>query len=67
MSHGTEPLLPLDIMEATFMLPPITAKFSTSDLLGLRAQQLVKREEDLAKIHDKVIKSQYTSIANFEK
>ena len=67
MSRSTEPLLPLDITEVTFMLPPITAKFSTSDLLGLQAQQLAKREEDLAKIHDKVIKSRYTSIADFEK
>jgi len=67
IGHGTEPLLPLDIAEATFMLPPITAKLSTSDLLGLRAQQLAKREEDLARIHDNVIKSRFTSIAAFEK
>ena len=37
MGHGIEPLLPLDIIEATFMLPPITAKLSTTDLLSLCA------------------------------
>src|ERR1700678_419052 len=67
MAHSVEPLLPLDITEATFMLPPITAKLSTSDLLGLHTRQLAKREEDLLKIHDNVVKSQFASIAEFEK
>ena len=67
MAHGVEPLLPLDITEATFMLPPITAKLSTTDLIGLRARQLAKRDEDLVKIHDNVVKSRFSSIAKFEK
>jgi transposase InsO family protein len=67
MGHGVEPLLPFDITEATFMLPPITAKLSTSDLIGLRARQLAKRDEDLAKIHDNVVKSRFASISEFEK
>ena len=49
------------------MLPSITAKLSTSDLLGLRARQLTKREEDLAEIHGNVVKARFTSIAQFEK
>jgi hypothetical protein len=67
MGHGVEPLLPFDITEATFMLPPITAKLSTTDLIGLRARQLAKREDDLMKIHDNVVKSRFTSISEFEK
>ena len=67
MAHSVEPLLPLDITEATFMLPPITAKLSTTDLIGLRARQLAKRDEDLVKIHDNVVKSRFSSIAEFEK
>ena len=67
MGHGIEPLLPLDITEATFMLPPITAKLSTMDLLSLCAHQLAKREEDLAKIHDNIVKSQFASITEFKK
>ena len=66
-THGTEPLLPFDIMEATFMLPPITTKLSTSDLLRLQAHQLAKKEDDLAKIHDNVVKACFASIAHFEK
>jgi hypothetical protein len=67
MAHGVEPLLPLDITEATFMLPPITAKLSTTDLIGLRTRQLAKRDKDLVRIHDNVIKSRFTSIAKFKK
>ena len=67
MGHGVKPLLPFDITEATFMLPPITAKLATSDLLGLHARQLAKREEDLPKIHDNVVKSHFSSITQFEK
>jgi len=67
MAHGTEPLLPLDITEATFMLPPITSKLTTSDLIGLQARQLAKREDDLMKIHDNVVKSRFASITEFEK
>ena len=67
MGHSIEPLLPLDITEATFMLPPITAKLSTTDLLSLHARQLAKREENLAKIHNNIVKSWFTSIAEFKK
>ena len=45
------------------MLPPITTKLSTSDLLGLRAHQLAKREEDLIKVHENVVKACFTSTA----
>ena len=65
--HGVKPLLPLDITKATFMLPPITAKLSTMDLLNLHVCQLAKRDEDLIKIHDNIIKSRFTSIAEFKK
>ena len=66
-AHGTEPLLPFNITEATFMLPPITTKLSTSDLLGLRACQLAKKEDDLAEIHNNVVKAHFASIAQFKK
>ena len=67
MGHGIEPLLSLDIIEATFMLPPITAKLSMTDLLSKRTRQLAKRKEDLAKIYDNIVKSRFASIAEFKK
>lgn len=66
-AHGVEPLLPFDITEATFLLPDIVSKLSDSDLLALRALQLEKRESDLALIHDRVLRSRFASIKDFER
>lgn len=64
---GSEPLLPFDITEATFLFPAFTSKLSDTDLLTNRAIQLERRDEDLAKIHDRVVHARYQSIADFEK
>ena len=49
------------------MLPPVTAKLSMSDLLGLHARQLAKREEDLVKVHENVVKTCFAPTAEFIK
>ncbi|KIK32595.1 hypothetical protein CY34DRAFT_101117 [Suillus luteus UH-Slu-Lm8-n1] len=67
MTHGVEPLLPFDVTEATFLLPHIASQLSSEELLAIRARQLAKREEDLAQIHSKVLKSRFTSIRDFER
>ncbi|GBE78905.1 hypothetical protein SCP_0201020 [Sparassis crispa] len=67
MAHGVEPLLPFDISEATFLLPDITAKLDTADLIALRARQLMKHDEDLGDIHAKILRTRLTSVAAFEK
>jgi len=64
---SVEPLLPFDIAEATFMLPDISALHSTDELLAMRAQQLAKRDEDLAAIHQCVLNSRYASVRDFER
>ena len=46
MTHGVEPLLPLDIIKATFLVPEITTKLDTASLIASQAHQLAKREED---------------------
>jgi hypothetical protein len=67
MAHGIEPLLPLDITEATFMLPDISTLASTDGLISLRARQLAKRDEDLALIHQRILSSRFASVREFEK
>ncbi|KAJ8582378.1 hypothetical protein M405DRAFT_716627, partial [Rhizopogon salebrosus TDB-379] len=67
MAHGVEPLLPLDITEATFMLPDISALAPTDGLVALRARQLAKRDEDLALIHQRILSSRLASVREFEK
>ena len=47
---GTHPLLPLDIAEATYLLPPPDAPLSTTDLIATGAVVLQKRRAHLAKL-----------------
>jgi hypothetical protein len=46
IAHGVEPLLPFDLAEATYMVPPQLA-MSATEFIVLRARQLQKRTEDL--------------------
>ena len=45
--RATDPLLPLDLAEVTFLVEDFRAGISTSELLQLRAQQLAKHPKDL--------------------
>jgi hypothetical protein len=67
MAHGVEPLLPLDITEATFLLPNINSILATDELIALRTRQLAKRDEDLARIHKRILASHYSSVKDFER
>ncbi|KAJ3886392.1 hypothetical protein GG344DRAFT_30281, partial [Lentinula edodes] len=42
LSHGCHPILPMDIEEATYLLPPPSSTMSTTDLLARRARELQK-------------------------
>jgi len=66
MAHGIEPILPFDITLATFLVPDISTKLSTTDLLAIRTRQLQKREADLASIHTNVLRSRFKSVQQFE-
>lgn len=63
---GTHPLMPLDLMEATWMLPPPTGPLITSDLLIARARALEKREEDLERLRSKVYSARRKRMEEFE-
>ena len=66
IAHGVEPLLPFDITEATYLVPP-QSEMTSADLLVLRARQLQKRPTDLADIHARVMKARFSSVQQFEK
>jgi len=59
MVYGIEPLLPFDIIEATFLIAPILMPLSMADLLVVHARMLQKRDEDLAKIYERVLTACY--------
>ena len=64
---GTHPLLPFDIIEATYLLPPPDSILSTTDLIAQRAIALQKRRSDLATLHSKVYEARLKAAVRFEK
>jgi len=67
MTHGVEPILPFDITLATFLIPDLCQPLSTADLLATRARQLQMEQTDWDQIHDRILKSRYASVQQFEK
>ncbi|KAF8577138.1 hypothetical protein K439DRAFT_1365380 [Ramaria rubella] len=67
MVHGIELILPVNIMEATFLIPNLEKPLTDEELIAIRAQQLEKCDDDLADIHEQVLKARYMSISQFEK
>ena len=64
---GTHPLLPIDIAEANYLLPPPTSILSTTDLMVRRAITLQKRPDQLAKLQEKVYSARLLAAQRFEK
>ena len=65
--HGTHPLLPFDLSEATFMIDGYRSGLSTSDLLSLRIQQLHRHPSDLEKAARTLKQARFRSKQQFEK
>lgn len=63
---GTHPLIPLDIVEATYIQPPPESMLSTTDLIARRAIALQKRVEDLQNIQQKVYDARRRAAVKFE-
>ena len=64
---GTHPLLPFDIAEASYLMPPPENVLSTTELITRRAQALQKRSEDLHRLHSKVLQARHAAAVRFEK
>ncbi|KAJ3510089.1 hypothetical protein NLJ89_g4871 [Agrocybe chaxingu] len=63
---GTHPLLPFDIVEANYLLPPPDSILSTTDLISRRAIALQKRREHLEELHSRVFDARRKAAARFE-
>jgi hypothetical protein len=64
---GSHPLIPLDISEATYLLPPPDSVLATTDHIARRALALQKRSADLARLHSDVYKARLRAAVAFEK
>src|SRR6266481_2498667 len=65
MAHGVEAVLPFDIAEATYLLPPLNVPSDTESLIAHCAQQLLKCLEDLRDMADRVFWARKLSAAQF--
>jgi hypothetical protein len=63
---GTHPLLPFDIAEANYLVPPPDSVLSTTELIARRAITLQKRRPQLAQLHDKVHSARLKAAVRFE-
>jgi hypothetical protein len=64
--HATDPMLPLDIAEATFLVEEFRSGMSTEELLRLRARQIAKHPEDVARAANTLRKARFASKKQFE-
>ncbi|KAI0324830.1 hypothetical protein GY45DRAFT_1349210 [Cubamyces sp. BRFM 1775] len=65
--YGTHPILPFDLVEATFMISNHQAGISTAELLALRIRHLEKHPKDIQKASDAIRRSRLASKTQFEK
>jgi len=64
---GAQPVIPLDIIEATYLQPPPDSILSTTNLIAQWAITLQKCSEDLSKLYSKVYKARRKAAIRFEK
>jgi hypothetical protein len=65
--HATEPLMPFDLFEATFLVEGFYSGMTTSELLAKRIQQVDKHPEDIAKAAEVLKQSRFQSKTHFER
>ena len=63
---GTHPIMPLDIAEATYLLPTATKMISTTELITQRAIALQKRPEQISRLRSKVYASRVRAAELYE-
>ena len=63
---GTHPLLPLNIAEATYLLPPPDTPLSSTDLISRCAVALQKRRSHLAALTSDVYATHIRAMIRFE-
>ena len=67
MVHGVHPLLPFDVLKATFLAPSQDFGISTKDLIATRAIQLAKHLEDISAMKDTVTEARMANLVHFKK
>ncbi|EPQ49922.1 hypothetical protein GLOTRDRAFT_51378, partial [Gloeophyllum trabeum ATCC 11539] len=64
--HGVDPVLPFDLVEASFLVEGFRSGMSSEDLLALRIRQLEKRPEDINAAAKALAKGRWQAKLQFE-
>ena len=67
LMHGTHPLLPCDLADATFLAPEFRSGMTDGELLAARMKQLAKMPQDLIRARNILAKSRFRSKEAYEK
>jgi len=67
LEHGREPILPLDLHDATYLVQGMDKKMTTEELLSLRARQIARLEEDVDRARQKLMDNRIASKAQWER
>ena len=65
MVYSVEPVLPFNLMEATYLLPSQDSPLSSTELITLRARQLQKQPEDLEEYQHRVTEARKRGLNKF--
>ena len=63
---GAEPVVPLDIQEATWLVEPPSGPLTTAELIGQRAKALAKHKDLVEEMRRKVDKEKRNRVAKYE-
>jgi len=66
MLTGAHPVLPLDLMEATWLVEPPVGIISEEELIGMRARALVKHKVHVEEMRQRVDESKLKRMAEYE-
>jgi len=64
---GSHPVLPFDIVEATYLQPAPDSLLSSTDLIARRAIALQKRSQDISDLYSKVFEARRLAAQRFER
>ncbi|SJL16094.1 uncharacterized protein ARMOST_19612 [Armillaria ostoyae] len=66
MALGAHPIVPLDVVEATWLVKPLSGILSTADLIGLRAKALAKHAQHVMEMRQKVSKNKLDTVLRYQ-
>ena len=65
--YGVDPILPLDLFEATYLVSGFRKNLSTEELIALRIRQLAKHDDDIEQASQTLYQSRLKSKFEFER